>query len=146
MILFQLLSFKLMDSQNHLGLTEIGLDKRWVYMFGAIFRVHFFPNNIKGLFVELNFRKSKWFLLRTHHPPSQSNQYYYENVDKLLHMYGNYQKFLLTGDFNEISDYYLETFLYQHELQSLSKEKTCFKTILNPSCKDLFLTNNVPCF
>ena len=61
-------------------------------------------------------------------------------------MYGNYQKFLLTVDFNEISDHYLETFLYQHELQTLSKEKTCFKTILNSSCKDLFLTNNVPCF
>ena len=35
---------------------------------------HFFPNDIKGLFVELNFRKSKWLLLGTYHPPSQSDQ------------------------------------------------------------------------
>ena len=35
---------------------------------------HFFPNDIKGLFVELNFRKSEWLLLGTYHPPSQSDQ------------------------------------------------------------------------
>ena len=50
---------------------------------------------------------------------------------------------LLTGDFNaEIYDHYLETFLYQHELKSLTQEETCFKSILNPSCIDLFLTSN----
>ena len=43
---------------------------------------HFFPNDIEGLFVELNFRKCKWLFLRTYHPPSQSDQYFFENVDK----------------------------------------------------------------
>ena len=33
---------------------------------------HFFPNDIEGLFVELNFRKCKWLLLETY-PPSQSD-------------------------------------------------------------------------
>ena len=51
---------------------------------------HFFPNNIKGLFVELNFRKCKWLLLGTYHPPSQSDQYFFENVDKTLDMYSYY--------------------------------------------------------
>ena len=58
---------------------------------------HFFLNDIKGHFVELNFRKSKWLLIATYHPPSQSDQHY---VD-------------LTEDCNaEISDHHLETFLY----------------------------------
>ena len=33
---------------------------------------HVFPDDIEGLFVELNFRKSKWILKETYHPPSQS--------------------------------------------------------------------------
>ena len=58
-------------------------------------------------------------------------------------MYSYYHKILLTGDINaEIHDDYFENFLYQHELKSLVKEKTCFKSISKPSCIDLFLTNN----
>ena len=96
---------------------------------------HFFPNDIQGLFVEQNFRKCKWILLGTYHPPSQSDQCFIENVDKALDMYSYYDKILLTGDFNaEIHDDYLQSFLYQHELKSLVKEKTCLKSISNPSC------------
>ena len=36
---------------------------------------HSFPNDIEILFVEINFRKSKWLLFRTYHPPSQNDQY-----------------------------------------------------------------------
>ena len=32
---------------------------------------HFCSNNIEGLFVELNFRISKWLLIGIYHPPSQ---------------------------------------------------------------------------
>ena len=104
---------------------------------------HFFPNDIETPFVELNFGKCKWLLLVAYHPPSQSDQYFFENVDKALDMYSYYDKILLTGDFNaEIYDHYLENFLYQHELKSLVKEKLCFKSISNPSCIDLFLRNN----
>ena len=74
---------------------------------------HFFPNDIEGLFLELNFGKCKWLLLGTYHPPSQSVQYFFENVDKALDMYSYYDKILPTGDFNaEIHDGYLESFLY----------------------------------
>ena len=108
---------------------------------------HFFPNDIEGLFVELNFRKCKWLLLGAYHPLSQSGQYIFENVDKALDMYNFYDKILLTGDLNaEIYDHYVKSFFYQHELKSLVKEKTCFKSISKPSCIDLFLTNNAPTF
>ena len=91
---------------------------------------HFFPNDIEGLFVELNFRKYKWLLLGIYQPPSQSEQYFFESVDKTLDMCSYYDKILIAGDFNaEIIDHYFETFLYQHELKILVKEKTCFKII-----------------
>ena len=78
----------------------------------------------------------------TYRPPSQSDQYFFENADTTLDIYCYYDEILLTGDFNaEIYDYYLETLLYQHGLKSFVKEKT-FKSISNPSCIDLFLTNN----
>ena len=71
-----------------------------------------FPNDIEGLFLELNFRKCEWLLLGTYHPPSQSDQYFFEIADKALDMYSYYDKILLTGDLNiEIYDHYLESFL-----------------------------------
>ena len=86
-------------------------------------------------------------MLGTCHPPSQSDQYFFKNLEKALDMHSYYDKILSTGDFNtEIHDHYLESFLYQHKLKSLVKEKTCFKSISSPSCIDLLLTNNVLSF
>ena len=88
------------------------------------------------------FRKAKWLLFGTYHPPTQSDSYYFTNVDKALDLCSNYDKKLLVGDFNtEISDV-LSIFLYQHDLENLAKDKTCFKNANNPSIIDLFLTNN----
>ena len=36
----------------------------------------------------------------------------------------------------------METFLYQHNLTNIVKERTCFKNSSKPSTIDLFLTNN----
>ena len=55
---------------------------------------HVFPSNIEGLYRQLNFRKCKWSLLVTYHPPSQSDQYYFNNNDKSLDTYSNYEKIL----------------------------------------------------
>ena len=32
---------------------------------------HNFPRDVEGLFVELNFRESKWLLCGTYHPPTK---------------------------------------------------------------------------
>ena len=108
---------------------------------------HDFPSYIEVLYIELNFRKCKWLLLGTYHPLSQSDQYYFNNLDKSLDTYSNYEKILLVGDFNaQTTDQYLSSFLYQHELSSIVKESTCFKNVSNPSCIDLFLTNSALSF
>ena len=108
-----------------------------------ILEKHSCPNNIECLFTELNFRKCKLLLCGTYHPPSQNDEYYFNYLNKTLDTYSNYKKVLLVGDFKiEITEHYMESFLYEHELSNLVKEKTCFKNMQNPSCIDLLLTNN----
>ena len=60
----------------------------------------FFTNDVEGIFVELNFRKCKWLLIETYHRSSQSDHYFFENMDKALDMYNYYDRILLTGDSN----------------------------------------------
>ena len=45
---------------------------------------HKFADNIEGIFVEINFYKSKWLLFGTYHPPSQNKNFYFENVGRAL--------------------------------------------------------------
>ena len=76
-------------------------------------------------------------------PPSQFDQYFFDNLDKALDVYSTYEKVLITGDFNaQEGEKCLDTFLYQHELKSLNKEATCYKNPNKPSCIDLILTNS----
>ena len=72
----------------------------------------------------------------------------FENLDKAIDLYSHYENVLLVGDLNaEILEFCLDSFLYQHELRNLVKEKTCFKNVSNPSCIDLSsFTNNVLSF
>ena len=61
---------------------------------------HQLPNDIEGIFVEINLRKTKWLLLGTYHPPSQSDEYYFQQIGLCVDTYNNYDKFILVGDFN----------------------------------------------
>ena len=93
------------------------------------------------MFVELNFRKSKWLLFGTYHPPAQNDQYFFNCIDKALDTYNNYDNVLLAGDFNaEDDEPCLSNFLYQHDLYNLAKVGTCFKNSSKPPFIDLFLT------
>ena len=104
---------------------------------------HNFPDDIEGIFIEINLRKIKWLLFGTYHPPSQADNYYFDSITRALDIYGRlYTKFLLIGDFNaEENETCMSAFLYQHNLKNLVKHKTCFKSTDNSSCIDLFLTN-----
>ena len=103
-------------------------------------RKHAFPHDIEGMFIELNFRKSKWLLFATYHPPAQNVEYYLRNVGSALDKYIKiYDKCLLVGDFNaEVSETKMENFLGTSCLSSLIHEKTCYTSLINPSCIDLF--------
>ena len=107
-----------------------------------VLNIHDFPGDIEGLFVELNFRKTKWLLFGTYHPPSQNDQYYFDTIEKALDRYRHFENVLLVGDFNaEEHEICMDNFLVQNDLKNLVKEKTCYKNPENPSCIDLFLTS-----
>ena len=46
----------------------------------------------------------------------------------------------------QVTDPKLASFMEAHNLYSLIKEPTCFKSLSNPSCIDLILTNRKYCF
>ena len=50
---------------------------------------HNLPDNIEGLFIELNVRKSKWLLGRMYQPTSQPDQYFFNTLDKALDVCSN---------------------------------------------------------
>lgn len=108
---------------------------------------HKFTKNIEGLFIEVNLRKTKLLLFGTYHSTHPeyglSDADYFNQIGFALDTYSNYEKFLLAGDFNiEEEHHILKDFLFEYNSKSLIKENTCFKSIDNPSCIDLFLTNS----
>ena len=101
-----------------------------------------FPNDIDGIFNELNLIKEKWIFL-TYHPPSQSEDYYFSHVNNCLDGFSSTNdRFLLTGNFN--AEDFKETllnFLEKYNVVNIVKHKTCFKSLDNSSCIELFITN-----
>ena len=97
--------------------------------------------DINKIFIELNLRKVKWLFFSTHHPPSQSEDYYFSRVSNCLDAFSpTYDRFLLVGNFN--ADYSKETlfnFLQKHNAANILKDKTRFKIVLKLSkCNCLF--------
>ena len=108
---------------------------------------HTFTEAMEGLFVEVNLRKSKLLFFgsyRSDHPEfGVSIDDYLNQISLALDKYSGYDKFLLAGDFNtEETSEFLEDFLFEHHAKNLVKDATCFKSIENPSCIDLFITNS----
>ena len=65
-----------------------------------ILEKHKLSQDTEGIFIELNFKKIKWLLFGTYHPPSQNDQYYFEEIDKAIDCYSSYDRNVLIGDFN----------------------------------------------
>ena len=51
------------------------------------------PDTIEGIFIEINLRKSKWLLLGTYHPPSQNDNFYFNNIALALDIHKSMIKF-----------------------------------------------------
>ena len=112
-------------------------------------RKYSFPQGngpIEGIFVELNLGKTKWLLLGSYHPPSQSDDYFFNSIGDGIDLY-QYDNFLLVGDYNaQEFEPRFRDFLIEYDIKNIVKQKTCFKSLENPSCIDLFLTNRPRCF
>lgn len=103
------------------------------------------PENIETDFIELNFRKCKWLLYATYRLPSQNHQYFFDNIDKSLHVYFTYESVALASDFNtQVGEKSFDIFListrtYFHKLQP-----DVFKNPNNTSyMKEFFKTETV---
>ena len=112
---------------------------------------HNFSKNIEAIFLEINLRKSKLLLVGTYHSThplyGTSDKDFFEQMGLALDVYSNYDKFVLAGDFNvQEGDDSLQEFLDDFSAKNLVKEKTCFKSLDNPSCIDLFITNSFQSF
>ena len=103
---------------------------------------HNLPEDIEGIFLEINFRTSKWLLCGIYLSPFLNDQYFFDSGDKALDIYCSYEKIVFAGDLNaQEGERLLDTFLYQHQLHSINKNPTCYKHSNNPTNKDLTLTN-----
>ena len=100
-------------------------------------------NDIESLFLELNFKNSKWLLIGAYRPPSQCANRFYSEINKEIEKNrSKYDNLLLLGDFNETADETnTKTFMEDNDLKSLIKDYTCYKNPNNPRCIDLILTN-----
>ena len=109
---------------------------------------HSFAEDIEGIFIEINLRKCKWLLFATYHPPSQCDKYFFDYLSRSLDIYSAlYDKFVLIREFNaEESENTLAYFLNCHNASNLVRDKACFKSLSNPSCIGLTITNKPGCF
>ena len=109
---------------------------------------HKLPHDIEEIFVQLNLRKKKWLIFGSYNLPSQSDEYFFHQVKKGLDMCSKfYERFMLIGDFNaDESGHCLSQFLFEMNAKNILKEPTCYKSLSNPDCIDLVITNSSSSF
>ena len=100
------------------------------------------PSNLQILPIEINLRKTKWLILPIYKPPSTTENYFLEHMNRIIEYYtSEYDNILTLGDFNlEISTKGMDTFMKTHNLKSLFNKPTCYKS-KEGRCIDLLLTN-----
>ena len=114
---------------------------------------HKLPDDIEGVFDEVNLRKSKWLIFGTYRSPSQPVRYFFKHVGYALDAYGQtYENFLLNDDFNAeetepcLSEFCMTCMTCLYDSKYLVKDKTCLKNSKNPRCTDLFITDSIGSF
>ena len=90
-----------------------------------------FPQFLSGGFsVQYNLDRNSnggVILVASYHPPSQPDQYFCDNITKILDKYAySYQKVIL-GDFNaQDNEIYIRDCIYENNLKNIAKEPACF--------------------
>ena len=60
-------------------------------------KIHNNPEDIESIFIKINLIKTRWLFCGCYHPPSQSDQCFFENIEKLVDKYSkHYEKFMLS--------------------------------------------------
>ena len=105
-------------------------------------------SNIEGIFLEINLRKSKWFVFGGYnHNKLNIDSFLGTLGPNLDHFLPKFDNFLLLGDFNsETHELSMREFCDLYNLQNLITRPTCFKNPFNPSVIDLILTNKTRSF
>ena len=105
------------------------------------------------IFIEINLRKTKILLIGTYNSPSAKYGIpdidFFKQISYALDVYSGYDKFLLGGDLNIntfVENEELDDFLDEFQGKNLVKDPTCFASVENPSCLDLFITNSYRSF
>ena len=101
------------------------------------------PSEIQAIPIELNLRKTKWLLLPIYRPPCQNEYVFHDHIEKMIDFYSrSIDNMLIFGDFNmETTHPVMTDFLENHNLYSMIKTPTCFKSVRG-RCIDLMLTNS----
>ena len=103
---------------------------------------------IENFFVKINLRSRKWLLSCSYNPKTNLIADHLHCIGRGHDFYSSKSdSFIVLGDLNiEASNSFMEQFCASYNLKSLIKEHTCFKSVDNPSCRDLILTNHPKCF
>ena len=110
-----------------------------------VLKSHSIPQNLEGIFLEINLRKVKWLLFGGYNPHKDNTSIFLTHLTPILdHYLSIYDNYILIGDFNsEPNEEIMKEFCEIYNLTSLIQEPTCFKSPLNPSSIDLMLTNTL---
>ena len=104
--------------------------------------------DLEILFIEINIYKTKWLIGGTYNPSTDNISKHCLFMGKYLDHYMQfYDNILLIGDFNAEPEHKeIVEFCDIYNLVNLVKQPTCFKSVHNPSCIDLILTNRPKMF
>ena len=105
-------------------------------------------SSVENIFIEINLRSKKWLLSCSYNPNLTLLNNHIQNISRSLDFYSSkYDNFIVLWDFNaETSNTTISEFCATYNLKNLIKEPTCFKSLENPTCIDLILTNRPKCF
>ena len=109
---------------------------------------HKLSKKTEGIFLKLTIRNTKWLIMGGYNPKKENIKNFLGQVGKELDKFlPNYENLLLLGDFNsEMNEEAMKDFCETYNLTNLITDPTCFKSIENPSCIDVMLTNRSSCF
>ena len=103
---------------------------------------------IENFFIEINLRSKKCLLSCSCNPNTNLIADHLHCIGRGIDFYSSkYDNFVVLDDLNtEVSNSFLEQFCASYNLKGLIQERTYFRSVDNPPCIDLILTNHPKCF